>query len=119
VGGRQQERYGLWHNGLNVLASGHAMLLGVVGRGGQVPLPHQLFNKALDSAGTPFNGLELHPDFGVYRGTEEKELGIPKTTASTSICQRRTTAGGALDNRQLSLPGRPLSVTHSGLRRAF
>lgn len=53
------------------------MLLGVVGRRGENPLPHQIFHKGLNSEGTPFNGLELRPVFGVYRGTEEKELRIP------------------------------------------
>ena len=54
------------------------MLLGVVGRRGETPLPHQIFNKGLNSEGTPFNGLELCPVFGVYRGADEKELGIPQ-----------------------------------------
>lgn len=54
------------------------MLLGAEGRGGETPLLHQLFDKGLDFERTPFNGLELRPVFGVYSGTEEKELGIPQ-----------------------------------------
>jgi hypothetical protein len=53
------------------------MLLGMVGRGGKTFLPHQLFNQRLNSERTPFNGLQFRPVFGVYAGTEEKELGIP------------------------------------------
>jgi hypothetical protein len=36
-----------------------------------------------------------------------------------SVRQRRTMAGGALDNRQLSLPSRPLALAYSGLQRVF